>query len=150
MALIDWKDFEANASCTFMQLWQDKDFTDVTLVTSDDQQIMSHKVILSSCSELFKNILKRNQHHSPLIYLKDISQSHLEMIIKFMYMGQCEVPEDELQDFIKAGKDLKVRGLFDQAFETNYRSNITLDNQGAEYDVESKQSSADLMILDST
>ena len=84
MAVIDWNDFEANASCLFMQLWKDTDFTDVTLATADDQHITAHKVILSSCSEFFKNILKRYPHQSPIIYLKDIKHSHLEMIIKFM------------------------------------------------------------------
>ena len=145
MAVIDWNDYEANASCTFMQLWKDTDFTDVTLATADDQQIMAHKAILSSCSEFFKNILKRNPHPRPLIYLKDIKYSHLEMIIKFLYMGQCEVAEDELNTFINAGKDLKVKGLIDQAFETNYSSNKIPENN-----TNSKQEYGVLLGMDSS
>ena len=145
MAVIDWNDYEANASCTFMQLWKDTDFTDVTLATADDQQIMAHKAILSSCSEFFKNILKINPHPRPLIYLKDIKYSHLEMIIKFLYMGQCEVAEDELNTFINAGKDLKVKGLIDQAFETNYSSNKIPENN-----TNSKQEYGVLLGMDSS
>ena len=33
------KDFELNAPKTFIQLWKDMEFTDVTLATVDDQQI---------------------------------------------------------------------------------------------------------------
>ena len=63
-------------------------FTDVTLATVDNQQIEVHKVILSSYSQFFRNILLRNPHPNPLLYLKDIRFKELEMIIKFIYLGQ--------------------------------------------------------------
>ena len=80
-------DFESNSSDTFRQLWNGKDFTDVTLATVDNQQIRAHKVILSSCSPFFKNILLRNPHQDPLFYLKDIRHKELEMILQFIYLS---------------------------------------------------------------
>ena len=53
---LHWDHFETNAPNTFRKLWNDQDFADVTLATVDDQQIRAHKVILSSCSEFFRNI----------------------------------------------------------------------------------------------
>ena len=57
-----WEHFETNAPNTFRNLWNDKDFADVTLATVDDQQIRAHKVILSSCSQFFRNIFLKNPH----------------------------------------------------------------------------------------
>ena len=46
--------FAVIAPNTFHQLWNDKGFLDVTLASSDDQQIKVHKAILSSSSSFFK------------------------------------------------------------------------------------------------
>ena len=67
-----WNNFETNAHNTFRNLWNDQDFADVTLATVDDQQSRAHKVILSSCSQFFRNIFLKNPHQNPLLYLKDI------------------------------------------------------------------------------
>ena len=72
------KDFETNAPLTFQKLLNNKDLTDVTLVTGDDQQIRAHKIILSSSSPFFRNIFIRNPRQNPLLYLKDITSKFLE------------------------------------------------------------------------
>ncbi len=60
--------FETKVPNSFRNLWNDLDFADVTLATIDNQQIRAHKVILSSCSPFFHNLLLRNPHQNPLIY----------------------------------------------------------------------------------
>ena len=67
-----WAEFETFTSGTLTDLFFDKDFLDVTLACDDGQQIKAHKVVLSSCSSFFKNILLKNPHPSPLIYLKGV------------------------------------------------------------------------------
>ena len=108
-----WDNFETNAPNTFQKLWNDQDFSDVTLATVDDQQIRAHKVILSSCSEFFRNIFLKNPHQNPLLYLKGIRYKELALVIKFIYLGQCEVRQSELEDFLSTGNDLKVGGLME-------------------------------------
>ena len=76
-----WDEFETHASNTFKQLWEDKYFTDVTLVTEDHIQIKAHKLILSSASVFVGNILTNNPHQNPLIFLKDIKNTHLSLFI---------------------------------------------------------------------
>ena len=51
------KDFQTNTIKTFKELWNDQDFTDVTLVTGDDKLVSAHKIILGSSSVFFKNYL---------------------------------------------------------------------------------------------
>ena len=118
-------DFSANVPNTFRQFWNDKDFTDVTLATEDDQQISAHKVILSSFSQFFTNILIKNQHQNPLIYLKGIRYAELEMVLKFIYCGECSVANEELQDFLAAGIDLMVNGLMEYQDEIIRNDKIT-------------------------
>ena len=105
--------FETNAPNTFRKLWNDQDFTDVTLATVDDQQIRAHKLILISCSEFFRNIFLKNPHQNPLLYLKGIRYKELMMVLKFIYLGQCEVGQNELQDLLATGHDLKVEGIME-------------------------------------
>ena len=105
--------FEFNATNAFKELWNEQNFTDVTLATVDGHQINVHKVILSSCSQFFRNILLRNPHPNPLLYLKDIRFKELEMIIKFIYQGQCDVGHEELEDFLDTGKALEISDLME-------------------------------------
>ena len=110
---LHWDHFETNATNTFQKLWNDQDFSDVTLATVDDQQIRAHKVILSSCSELFRNIFLRIPHQNTPLYLKGIRYKELTLVMKFIYLGQCEVRQSELEDFLSTGNDLKVGGIME-------------------------------------
>lgn len=107
---LKWNDFEANISGAFRELREDKDFFDVTLAC-DDEQINAHKVILSACSPFFKNILRRNPHQHPLLYMKGVSYSNLQAVLNFMYHGEVNVAQDELNTFLAVAEDLRVKGL---------------------------------------
>ena len=111
--LLSWNDFEANAPNTFRKLWTDQDFTDVTLATEDDHQIRAHKVIISSCSQFFRNLLIKNPHPNPLIYLKGVRHHELDMVIKFIYHGQCHVENEDIPDFLATGIYLMINGLME-------------------------------------
>merc|ERR1712013_461613 len=105
-----WNDFESNISVAFRELREDKDFFDVTLACDDDQ-IQAHKVILSACSPFFRQILKRNRHDHPLLYLKGVKYIDLMSVLNFMYHGEVNVAQDELNSFLSIAEDLKVKGL---------------------------------------
>ena len=89
----------------------DQNFTDVTLATVDDQQIKAHKVILSALSPVFRNILLRNPHQNPLIYLMDVQYYDLKLLLQYIYHGECQVTNEELMNFIKIGEKLQINGL---------------------------------------
>jgi len=105
-----WNDFESNISVAFRELREDKDFFDVTLACDDDQ-IQAHKVILSACSPFFRTILKRNKHEHPLLYLKGVKYIDLLAVLNFMYHGEVNVAQEELNSFLAIAEDLKVKGL---------------------------------------
>jgi len=105
-----WNDFETNISVAFRELREEKDFFDVTLAC-DDSQIQAHKVILSACSPFFRNVLRRNPHQHPLLYLKGVKYKELLSVLNFMYMGEVNVAQDELNSFLAVAEDLRVKGL---------------------------------------
>merc|ERR1712086_1006179 len=105
-----WNDFESNISVAFRELREEKDFFDVTLAC-DDSQIQAHKVILSACSPFFRNVLRRNPHQHPLLYLKGVKYKELLSILNFMYMGEVNVAQEELNSLLSVAEDLKVKGL---------------------------------------
>jgi len=118
-----WNDFESNISFAFRELRNDKDFFDVTLAC-DDEQIQAHKVILSACSPFFRNVLRRNPHQHPLLYLKGVKYTDLQSVLNFMYHGEVNVAQEELNSFLAVAEDLRVKGLTqNQAASSNSNSN---------------------------
>jgi len=105
-----WNDFETNISSAFRDLREDKDFFDVTLAC-DDEQIQAHKVILSACSPFFRNILHKNPHPHPLLYLKGVKYIDIQAVLNFMYHGEVNVAQEELNTFLAVAEDLRVKGL---------------------------------------
>ena len=69
---IQCDEFSDSVCITYTKLREDTDYLDVTLAYEDRQQIGAHKVILSSSSPLFRDILKHHKHSHPMIVLRGI------------------------------------------------------------------------------
>ena len=108
---LKWNDFQTNVSSSFSKLRSEKDFFDVSLVSDDEVHISSHKLVLSSCSDFFKNMLRKSTHSSPLIYLPGIQAKELNYIMDYIYKGEVQLFKDDLDTFLEVGKKLKVDGL---------------------------------------
>ena len=116
-----WNDFESNISNAFKELRDDKDFFDVTLAC-DDEQIQAHKVILAACSPFFRNTLRRNPHQHPLLYMKGVKFTDLQAVLNFMYHGEVNVAQEELNSFLSVAEDLRVKGLTQTQSSSNQSS----------------------------
>ena len=108
-----WANHSQFAPNAFRELFGVEAFSDVTLACADDQQLNAHRIILSSCSIFFRNILLKNPQKNTVIYLKGISSPEMQAILKFIYQGSCEVGVDDVKRFLEAGKELKIEGLQD-------------------------------------
>ena len=105
-----WNDFKSNISSAFRELRDDKDFFDITLAC-DDEQIQAHKVILRACSPFSWNLMRRKPHQHPLLYPKGVKFTDLQSVLNFMYHGEVNVAQEELNSFQDVAEDLKVKGL---------------------------------------
>jgi len=105
-----WNDFESNISSSFREIREDKDLFDCTL-SCGSKQVQAHKLILSACSPFFKAVFKQNPHNHPLLYLKGVSYDDLQAILQFMYHGEVNVSQDDLNTFLAVAEDLKIKGL---------------------------------------
>ena len=108
---LSWNEFENCAGNTFKELPSQPDFADVTLVADDLEQIKAHKVIISSCSSIFKKMLQQNPQKHPIIYLTGISYKAMQSMVNFMYLGQTEVNQDDLNRFMEVAAKFYVKGL---------------------------------------
>ena len=127
-----WNDFESNISAAFKELRDDKDFFDVTLACDDDQ-LLAHKVILSACSPFFKTVLRRNRHQHPLLYLKGVKYQELVAVLNFMYHGEVNVAQEELNSFLAVAEELKVKGLTQNGSSSSSKSNTTAPSPSASF-----------------
>ncbi|XP_040564410.1 uncharacterized protein [Lepeophtheirus salmonis] len=105
-----WNDFESNIKHGFSELREEEEFFDVTLACGS-KQIKAHKVILSACSPFFRSIIKSVPHQHPLLYLRGIKFNHLESLLCFMYNGEVNVTQEELNNFLAVAEELKIKGL---------------------------------------
>ena len=108
---LKWNDFKENVTSAFISLRNDDDFTDVTLACEDGKQVEAHKVILAASSSFFQEVLKRNKHSHPLIYMKGMKYEDLLPIVDFVYNGETSIFQENLDSFLKSAEDLFLKGL---------------------------------------
>ena len=108
---LKWNDFQSTVSSSFKTLRQEEDFFDVTLVSDDEVQMSAHKLILSACSSFFKSILKKNPHPNPLIYLSGVDSTSLGYILDYMYNGEVQIFQQNLDPFLEMAQKLSISGL---------------------------------------
>ena len=110
-----WNDFKDNVKTAFGNLRGDTDFTDVTLACEDGQQVRAHKVILATSSPTLQKILRKNQHPQPsMIYMRGLKSDDLKAMIDFIYFGEANVFQENLDSFLALAEELQLKGLTGQ------------------------------------
>ena len=108
---LQWNDFQENVQVAFGNLRSDKSFTDVTLACEDGQQLEAHRVILAASSPFFQKLLQTTKHPNPLIYMRGIKFEDLLAIIDFLYCGETNVFQENLDSFLSIAEELQLKGL---------------------------------------
>ena len=97
---LQWNDFKENIISSVGNLREDQEFTDVTLACEDGRRIEAHKIILAGSSPFFDNLLKRNKHSHPLVYMKGMKSEDMAAIVNFLYRGEANVFQESLESFL--------------------------------------------------
>ena len=101
---------------------------DVRLVCGEEE-VGAHRVVLAACSPKLRTVLSRLSHHQhPLIYFLGMDISLVKALLTFMYHGEVNIAQEELQvknqnishsitsvyllqSFLKLAEELEVKGL---------------------------------------
>ena len=108
---LQWNDFQDNVKSAFGNLRESTDFADVTLACEDGHQIEAHKVVLAASSPVFQEILKRNKHSHPLIYMRGMKSVDLAVMVDFLYFGEANIYQENLDSFLAIAEELQLKGL---------------------------------------
>ena len=114
-----WNDWTTHLTSIFHDLRYEADFFDVTLASDDHQEVQAHQLVLSACSPWFKSALQRHggrragsgRDTNLVLYLRGIPFRHIQAILNFVYYGEVNVEQDELNDFLEVAEELSIKGL---------------------------------------
>ena len=106
---LKWNDFQKNMTAFFKEIRND--FCDVTLVSKGNKKIEAHKIILAASSNFFRDIFRQNPHPNPLLYMGGIKDNQLSAVMDFMYHGEANVAQEDLDDFLMVAEELQIKGL---------------------------------------
>ena len=87
---LKWNDFETNVSKSFANLRTETQLFDVTLVGQDQKKVSAHRLVLSACSDFFKNIFYSNNHSHPMLYLDGVDSTHINLLLDYIQYPQLK------------------------------------------------------------
>ena len=108
---LQWNDFQENIKAAFGAFRSDIDFADVTLACEDGYQIEAHKVFLAATSPFFKSLLQRTKISHPIVFMRGMKREDLDAIVDFLYFGEANVHQENLDAFLALAEELKLKGL---------------------------------------
>ena len=106
---LSWQNYSETVSNSFARFKNEEYLHDVTLVTDDNRLFLAHKFVLSTCSEYFRNILKRCKGQNPYICLEGVGAEEMENIIAYIYSGHTEILQVKLDNVKASNKETKQK-----------------------------------------
>ena len=103
-----------------------KSLSDVTLVSDDLKQLQAHKLVISSFSPVFNEIISKNAQNS-IIYLRGIQHQELKAILEFMYLGETKVEFERMKDFVSVAESLQISGWKNIGDPSEVHQKLSLD-----------------------
>ena len=121
LLFLQWNEFQGNQMSFYRNLRKTLEFSDVTLVCEDGQRIEAHRLVLSSSSSFFRDLLLREANPHPLVFMRGLTHSTLAALVDYIYHGEVEVKTADLEEFLKAAGELRVKGItrIDKGGENN-------------------------------
>ena len=107
----NWDSYSDHLRDMLHNMLKSEELTDVTLVCDDNKQFRAHKIVLSACSSVFKNIINFLPQNNPVIYLRGIKHQEVESILDFMYLGVTTFYQVRINDFLDVAKNLGIKEI---------------------------------------
>lgn len=117
MYSLRWKNYQSHIMAVFDKVLSSESFADVTLVCGDAEAdaastIKAHKIILGACSPYFELVLSEHPCQHPVVILPpEVRPEHLHHVLNFVYRGEVQVPQEQLEGVLRCAGQLRIRGL---------------------------------------
>ena len=121
---LTWHTYSDHLKSMMKELMMNEDFSDVTLVTEDKKQIKANINILSACSPVFKDILRKEKNSNQIMYLRGIRFPEMESIMQFIYLGEATFYEERMDEFLAVAKSLEIEALWNVETEIKSEHNL--------------------------
>ncbi len=116
---LKWNSHSSNLNSSISNLFKNDKYADVMLFTYNSDEgyygIPAHKLVLGTCSHYFSSIFDNNPLPiNTMIYIflpSELSRRAMNTLIQYMYTGEATVANDILNEVLKGGEMLKIRGL---------------------------------------
>ncbi|CAH2243463.1 jg9379 [Pararge aegeria aegeria] len=125
-----WNNYVTHVTEAFNALRFENDLVDVTLCC-DGGKIRAHKMLLSACSSYFRQIFKENPCQHPVIIFRNFKFEDLNAIINFMYHGEVNIFQEQLESFLITAELLEVKGLTDNAEDESSNSQLRITDNNS-------------------
>ncbi|XP_037085633.1 protein bric-a-brac 2-like [Pollicipes pollicipes] len=80
--------------------------------------VVFFRVVLSACSPYFQSLLLNNPCKHPIIILpRDVRYSDLRHVIEFVYKGEIDVAQEQLDNLLQTADQLQIKGLCEVSAE---------------------------------
>merc|ERR1711955_82762 len=112
---------------------------DITFACKDDQKIDGHRVIISASSPVLRDIIMRNKHFHPLVYMRSVNAKNMNYIIDFMYYGEVNVFQEELEGFLELAEEFKLKGLHKTSSGEGDINNVDINEDYETYFVDQNE-----------
>lgn len=134
---LKWNSHITNLNSSISNLFKNDKYADVMLFTYNSDEgfygIPAHRLVLGTCSHYFSSIFDNNPLPiNTMIYIflpSELSRRAMSTLIQYMYTGEATVANDILNEVLKGGELLKIRGLCKVNTTTNepVNSKFTID-----------------------
>lgn len=121
VSCVKWVDFDEHMSSTFLEVYVNALYTDVTLILADGSSLLASRMVLSMASKFFADIFQ--SAGSSLVALvggglqeikvtiPDVKHSIMKHVLNFIYTGSVHMNAREMSDFFEACQLFRLKGL---------------------------------------
>ncbi|XP_065091088.1 zinc finger and BTB domain-containing protein 17 isoform X3 [Ochlerotatus camptorhynchus] len=126
---LKWHSHQQNLNSSISCLYKNDRYADVMLITCNSEEnfaIPAHKLVLGTSSTYFANIFDKNfapaNAMTYIVLPPELTKRAIQTLIQYMYTGESTVSVDILNEVLRGGEILKIRGLWRNQAESSAHS----------------------------
>ncbi|XP_058835537.1 uncharacterized protein LOC131692482 [Topomyia yanbarensis] len=108
-----WNNHKSNLVEILDALSKMECYVDCTIYVDEQVQFKAHRVVLAANSPYFQSILQDVPMDHCSILFPGVREFEMRAILEYMYTGEVNVTQAQIEPIMEIAKQLEVKGLFD-------------------------------------